>query len=188
MRSAAIPKPLRFIPVDDHLQLKDATMTVDIYHVIANNHMADARVRLHPRAQGDDRRRHRHGGRGSSVVGRQLDGQHQLPEDRRAAERAGAHGRDDARAGDQDGDARHPAREGVLRAAPRQGQLLSGLSRPRSNRRDESAGDCCGRGRGGGGQPPGVGPGGRRPRGRSSKVPPRRSVAWNAYEASGTSR
>jgi glyoxylase-like metal-dependent hydrolase (beta-lactamase superfamily II) len=36
------PKPLKFIPVDDHLQLKDATMTVDIYHVIANNHMADA--------------------------------------------------------------------------------------------------------------------------------------------------
>jgi glyoxylase-like metal-dependent hydrolase (beta-lactamase superfamily II) len=36
------PKPLTFIPVDDHLQLKDATMTVDIYHVIANNHMADA--------------------------------------------------------------------------------------------------------------------------------------------------
>ena len=35
-------KPLSFIPVDDHLQLKDATMTVDIYHVIANNHMADA--------------------------------------------------------------------------------------------------------------------------------------------------
>jgi glyoxylase-like metal-dependent hydrolase (beta-lactamase superfamily II) len=36
------PKPLKFVPVDDHLQLKDATMTVDIYHVIANNHMADA--------------------------------------------------------------------------------------------------------------------------------------------------
>jgi glyoxylase-like metal-dependent hydrolase (beta-lactamase superfamily II) len=36
------PKPFKFIPVDDHLQLKDATMTMDIYHVIANNHMADA--------------------------------------------------------------------------------------------------------------------------------------------------
>ncbi|HEY7442910.1 MAG TPA: MBL fold metallo-hydrolase [Vicinamibacterales bacterium] len=36
------PKPLKFVPVDDHLQLKDATMTVDLYHVIANNHMADA--------------------------------------------------------------------------------------------------------------------------------------------------
>lgn len=32
---------LKFIPVDDHLQLKDATMTVDLYHVIANNHFAD---------------------------------------------------------------------------------------------------------------------------------------------------
>jgi glyoxylase-like metal-dependent hydrolase (beta-lactamase superfamily II) len=35
-------KTLKFIPVDDHLRLADATMTVDIYHVIANNHMADA--------------------------------------------------------------------------------------------------------------------------------------------------
>ena len=35
-------KRLNFIPVDDHLRLTDATMTVDIYHVIANNHMADA--------------------------------------------------------------------------------------------------------------------------------------------------
>jgi len=32
---------LKFTPVDDHLQLKDATMTVDLYHVIANNHFAD---------------------------------------------------------------------------------------------------------------------------------------------------
>jgi glyoxylase-like metal-dependent hydrolase (beta-lactamase superfamily II) len=36
------PTPLRFTPVDDHLRLSDSTMTVDIYHVIANNHMADA--------------------------------------------------------------------------------------------------------------------------------------------------
>ena len=34
-------QPLKFVPVDDHLQLKDATMTVDIYRVIANNHLAD---------------------------------------------------------------------------------------------------------------------------------------------------
>jgi glyoxylase-like metal-dependent hydrolase (beta-lactamase superfamily II) len=34
-------QPLKFIPVDDHLQLKDASMTVDIYHVVANNHLAD---------------------------------------------------------------------------------------------------------------------------------------------------
>ena len=36
------PQPLKFVAVDDHLQLKDSSMTVDIYHVIANNHMADA--------------------------------------------------------------------------------------------------------------------------------------------------
>ena len=35
-------KTLNFIPVDDHLRLSDATMTMDIYHVVANNHMADA--------------------------------------------------------------------------------------------------------------------------------------------------
>lgn len=34
-------QPLKFIPVDDHLQLKDAAMTVDIYHVINNNHLAE---------------------------------------------------------------------------------------------------------------------------------------------------
>jgi len=34
-------QPFKFIPVDDHLQLKDATMTMDIYHVVANNHLAD---------------------------------------------------------------------------------------------------------------------------------------------------
>jgi hypothetical protein len=36
------PQPLKFVAVDDHLQLRDSSMTVDIYHVIANNHMADA--------------------------------------------------------------------------------------------------------------------------------------------------
>jgi glyoxylase-like metal-dependent hydrolase (beta-lactamase superfamily II) len=35
-------KTLNFIPVDDHLRLSDATMTVELYHVIANSHMADA--------------------------------------------------------------------------------------------------------------------------------------------------
>ena len=35
-------KTMKFVPVDDHLQLKDATMTVDLYHVIANSHMAEA--------------------------------------------------------------------------------------------------------------------------------------------------
>jgi glyoxylase-like metal-dependent hydrolase (beta-lactamase superfamily II) len=35
-------RTLKFVPVDDHLQLKDSLTTIDIYHVIANNHMADA--------------------------------------------------------------------------------------------------------------------------------------------------
>ena len=35
------PKPLNFIPVDDHLKLKDSTNEVDIYHIIDNYHMAD---------------------------------------------------------------------------------------------------------------------------------------------------
>jgi glyoxylase-like metal-dependent hydrolase (beta-lactamase superfamily II) len=38
------PKPLKFIPVDDHLKLKDATNEVDIYHIIGNYHMADGVV------------------------------------------------------------------------------------------------------------------------------------------------
>jgi hypothetical protein len=35
------PRPLRFIPVDDHLELKDSTNEIDIYHVVGNYHMAD---------------------------------------------------------------------------------------------------------------------------------------------------
>jgi glyoxylase-like metal-dependent hydrolase (beta-lactamase superfamily II) len=35
------PKPLKFIAVDDHLKLKDATNEVDIYHIVGNYHMAD---------------------------------------------------------------------------------------------------------------------------------------------------
>lgn len=35
------PQPLKLIAVDDHLKLKDSAMEVDIYHVIANNHMAN---------------------------------------------------------------------------------------------------------------------------------------------------
>ncbi|MGE3402632.1 MAG: MBL fold metallo-hydrolase [Vicinamibacterales bacterium] len=35
-------RPFTFVPVDDHLELTDARMEVDVYHVIANNHMADA--------------------------------------------------------------------------------------------------------------------------------------------------
>lgn len=35
------PKPLKFIPVDDHLKIKDATNEIDIYHIVGNYHMAD---------------------------------------------------------------------------------------------------------------------------------------------------
>ena len=35
------PQPLKFIPVDDHLKLKDATNEIDIYHIVGNYHMAD---------------------------------------------------------------------------------------------------------------------------------------------------
>ena len=35
------PKPLKFRAVDDHLQLKDASMQVDLYHVVSNSHMAE---------------------------------------------------------------------------------------------------------------------------------------------------
>lgn len=34
-------RTLTFIAVDDHLQLKDAAMAVDIYRIIANNHIGD---------------------------------------------------------------------------------------------------------------------------------------------------
>jgi glyoxylase-like metal-dependent hydrolase (beta-lactamase superfamily II) len=35
------PRPLKFRAVDDRLQLKDASMTVDVYHTISNSHMAE---------------------------------------------------------------------------------------------------------------------------------------------------
>jgi glyoxylase-like metal-dependent hydrolase (beta-lactamase superfamily II) len=35
------PKPLKFMPVDDHLKIKDATNEIDIYHIVGNYHMAD---------------------------------------------------------------------------------------------------------------------------------------------------
>jgi glyoxylase-like metal-dependent hydrolase (beta-lactamase superfamily II) len=36
------PEPLRFTAVDDHLSLRDEARTLDIYHVIGHNHMANA--------------------------------------------------------------------------------------------------------------------------------------------------
>lgn len=36
------PQPVRVVPVDDHLKLKDSLMEIDIYHAVSNNHMANA--------------------------------------------------------------------------------------------------------------------------------------------------
>jgi glyoxylase-like metal-dependent hydrolase (beta-lactamase superfamily II) len=36
------PKPARVLPVDDHLNLKDRAMEIDLYRVVQHNHMADA--------------------------------------------------------------------------------------------------------------------------------------------------
>lgn len=51
------PRPIRFRLVDDHLPMKDASMAVDIYRVVANSHMADALMVYVPRdrllVQGD---------------------------------------------------------------------------------------------------------------------------------------
>jgi hypothetical protein len=43
------PKPLKFKAVDDHLRLGDATMQVDLYHVVSNSHMAEALFAYVPR-------------------------------------------------------------------------------------------------------------------------------------------
>lgn len=45
------PRPLKFMPVNDHLTLKDSTMEVDIYHVIGDEHMADALFAWVPRSR-----------------------------------------------------------------------------------------------------------------------------------------
>jgi glyoxylase-like metal-dependent hydrolase (beta-lactamase superfamily II) len=34
------PRPLQVLPVDDHLRLSDDSLTVDVYHMVANAHMA----------------------------------------------------------------------------------------------------------------------------------------------------
>jgi glyoxylase-like metal-dependent hydrolase (beta-lactamase superfamily II) len=44
------PRPLTFIPVDDHLKMKDSTNEIDIYHVVGNYHMADAVIVHVPRS------------------------------------------------------------------------------------------------------------------------------------------
>jgi hypothetical protein len=45
------PKPLKIVPVDDKLVLKDASMEVDIYRVINNSHMANALIAYAPSAK-----------------------------------------------------------------------------------------------------------------------------------------
>jgi len=51
------PRPLTFKAVDDHLTMKDGSMTIEIYRVIANSHMADGLMVYVPRerllVQGD---------------------------------------------------------------------------------------------------------------------------------------
>ena len=44
------PRSLTFIPVDDHLKMKDSTNEIDIYHVVGNYHMADAVIVHVPRS------------------------------------------------------------------------------------------------------------------------------------------
>jgi glyoxylase-like metal-dependent hydrolase (beta-lactamase superfamily II) len=51
------PRPIRIRTVDDHLKMKDGSMEIDIYRVMANSHMADALMVHMPRerllSQGD---------------------------------------------------------------------------------------------------------------------------------------
>jgi glyoxylase-like metal-dependent hydrolase (beta-lactamase superfamily II) len=45
------PKPLKFIPVDEHLRLADKSMTVDVYWARTNSHMADGLFAYAPSAK-----------------------------------------------------------------------------------------------------------------------------------------
>jgi len=45
------PKPMKIRPVDDHLVLKDKSMEVHLYRVIANSHMADGIFAYAPAAR-----------------------------------------------------------------------------------------------------------------------------------------
>lgn len=42
------PRPMRFVPVDEHLALDDGTMRVDVYHAVGHLHMANAVVAYIP--------------------------------------------------------------------------------------------------------------------------------------------
>jgi glyoxylase-like metal-dependent hydrolase (beta-lactamase superfamily II) len=43
------PKPLKFVAVDDHMTLKDGSMQIELYHIIGNEHMAEALMAWVPR-------------------------------------------------------------------------------------------------------------------------------------------
>jgi glyoxylase-like metal-dependent hydrolase (beta-lactamase superfamily II) len=43
------PKPLKFMPVSDHVKLRDRSMEVDLYHIIGNEHMSEALMAYVPR-------------------------------------------------------------------------------------------------------------------------------------------
>jgi hypothetical protein len=45
------PKPLKIVPVDDKLVLKDASMEVDVYRVLNNSHMSNALMAWAPSAR-----------------------------------------------------------------------------------------------------------------------------------------
>jgi glyoxylase-like metal-dependent hydrolase (beta-lactamase superfamily II) len=45
------PRPLKFIPVDEHLRLADKSMTVDVYWARTNSHMADGLFAYAPAAK-----------------------------------------------------------------------------------------------------------------------------------------
>jgi glyoxylase-like metal-dependent hydrolase (beta-lactamase superfamily II) len=43
------PNPLTFVPVGDHIKLRDESMEVDIYHIIGDEHMSEALMAYVPR-------------------------------------------------------------------------------------------------------------------------------------------
>jgi glyoxylase-like metal-dependent hydrolase (beta-lactamase superfamily II) len=42
------PKPLKFMPVDEHLVLEDSTQRLDVYHAVGDFHMSDALIAYLP--------------------------------------------------------------------------------------------------------------------------------------------
>jgi hypothetical protein len=84
------PKPLKFIPVDDHLKLKDSTNEIDIYHIVGNYHMADGVIVHVPASKLLVEADSHDAGVGLQLVGRQPDEQHRVPQDQGRHESGGA--------------------------------------------------------------------------------------------------